>query len=334
MPNNQDTQAQRAPLLSVRNLEVSLRHPDRMVQLVRGISFDVVRGEVLGIVGESGAGKSMAGTAITGLLEGALKRTAGEIILNGRRIDTLSSKEMAKVRGAEIGMIFQDPLTSLNPVFTIGRQLMETIIQHTELRGGAAFDEAVSLLQQVGIPAASERMDSYPHEFSGGMRQRVVIALALASRPDLIIADEPTTALDVSIQAQIITLLKNLCRERGTAVILITHDMGVVATTANRVAVMYAGRIVENGPAAEVVANARHPYTRGLMKSIPEIGHRLRRLQQIDGAMPRPDNLPTGCSFWPRCPVAFDRCRSERPELIGSANHTAACWLNAEGAAS
>ncbi|MCX8997121.1 ABC transporter ATP-binding protein [Rhizobiaceae bacterium BDR2-2] len=305
-----------------------------MVPLVHGISFDIRKGEVLGIVGESGAGKSMTGTAITGLLEGALVRTGGEISLNGRRIDTLSAREMAKIRGAEIGMVFQDPLTSLNPVFTIGRQLIETIVQHTELRGAAAFDEAVSLLQQVGIPAASERMDSYPHEFSGGMRQRVVIALALAGRPQLIIADEPTTALDVSIQAQIIMLLKKLCRERGTAVILITHDMGVIATTANRVAVMYAGRIVENGPVRDVIDNARHPYTRGLMKSIPEIGHRLRRLQQIDGAMPRAGNLPTGCSFWPRCPVAFDRCRVERPELAGAADHTAACWLATDGIAS
>jgi peptide/nickel transport system ATP-binding protein len=317
-------------LLSVRDLEVSLIHPDRVVQLVRGISFDIRRGEVLGIVGESGAGKSMAGTALTGLLDGALKRTGGEILLNGRRIDTLSPRQMSKVRGAEIGMIFQDPLTSLNPVFTIGRQLIETIVQHTDLRGAAAYEDAVSLLQQVGIPAARERMESYPHEFSGGMRQRVVIALALAGRPQLIIADEPTTALDVSIQAQIIMLLKRLCRERGTAVILITHDMGVVATTANRVAVMYAGRIVENGPVAEVIGNARHPYTRGLMRSIPEIGHRVRRLPQIDGAMPRPDRLPPGCSFWPRCPAAFDRCKAERPTLIGDAGHVAACWLNVE----
>ncbi len=330
VPIHPDDSGTKDALLSVRNLVVSLRHPDRVIDLVRGISFDIRPGEVLGIVGESGAGKSMAGTAITGLLEGSLKRTGGEILLNGRRIDTLSSRDMAKVRGAEIGMIFQDPLTSLNPVFTIGRQLIETIVQHTELRGAAAFEEAITLLQQVGIPAAHERMESYPHEFSGGMRQRVVIALALAGRPQLIIADEPTTALDVSIQAQIITLLKRICRERNTAVILITHDMGVVATTANRVAVMYAGRIVENGPAADVIGHARHPYTRGLMKSVPEIGHRLRRLQQIDGAMPRPDNLPTGCSFWPRCSVAIDRCRTERPKLSGSGNHHAACWLDEE----
>lgn len=315
------------PLLAVQDLQVALGVAPLQIPLVRGVSFDIRKGEILGIVGESGAGKSMAGTAIAGLLEGSLTRTGGVISLNGRRIDGYTPKQMTKVRGAEIGMVFQDPLTSLNPVFTVGRQLVETIVQHTELRGVEAREEGVSLLQQVGIPAARERMASYPHEFSGGMRQRVVIALALAGRPQLIIADEPTTALDVSIQAQIIDLLKRLCRERGTAVILITHDMGVVATTADRVAVLYAGRIVENGPTADVIGQPRHPYTRGLMQSIPEIGQRLHRLPQINGAMPRPGNLPPGCAFSARCPNVLDRCRSERPELIGTDHHAAACWL-------
>lgn len=303
------------PVLQIRDLNVELGRGQFRTRIVRDASLDLAPGEILGLVGESGAGKSMLGSAITGLIEPPLVRTSGEITLDGRRIDTLSQRRLADVRGAGIGMIFQDPLTSLNPVFTVGRHLVETIERHTGLRGRAARAEAVSLLQQVGIPAAEARLASYPHEFSGGMRQRVVIALALAGRPKVIIADEPTTALDVSIQAQIITLLKRLCRERGTAVILVTHDMGVIANAANRVAVMYAGRIVEIGPVSQVIGAARHPYTRGLMRSIPEVGHRQHRLPQLKGAMPRPDALPDGCAFNPRCDRASDRCRALRPEL-------------------
>lgn len=315
------------PVLSVRNLNVELAMRGLRIGLVRDASFELAPGEILGMVGESGAGKSMLGSAIIGLIPPPLRRVSGEIQLEDLRLDTLSERQMVENRGSGIGMIFQDPLTALNPVFTIGRQLVETIERHTDLRRGAAIKEAISLLQQVGIPAAAQRLDSYPLEFSGGMRQRVVIALALASRPKVIIADEPTTALDVSIQAQIILLLKQLCKERGTAVVLITHDMGVIANAADRVAVMYAGRIVEIGPVAQVMTAAQHPYTRALMASIPEIGRRLARLPQLPGAMPRPDNLPSGCSFHPRCPHAFDRCTAERPELSGRTPHRAACWL-------
>ena len=316
-----------APVLSVRNLNVEFTARGQRIALVRDASFELAPGEILGMVGESGAGKSMLGSAVIGLIPPPLRRVSGEIQLEDLRLDKLSERQMVEHRGNGIGMIFQDPLTALNPVFTIGRQLVETIERHTELRKHAAIEEAISLLQQVGIPAAADRLDSYPLEFSGGMRQRVVIALALASRPKVIIADEPTTALDVSIQAQIILLLKKLCKERGTAVVLITHDMGVIANTADRVAVMYAGRIVEMGPVSQVMSHAQHPYTRALMASIPEIGRRLARLPQLPGAMPRPGNLPSGCSFHPRCPHAFDRCTTERPELLGPPEHRAACWL-------
>ena len=283
------------------------------------------------MVGESGAGKSLTGTAIIGLLEPPGRIAAGEIRLAGRRIDNLAYEQMRRIRGREIGAIFQDPLTSLNPLYTIGRQLIETIQTHTGLGGGAARERAIALLREVGIPAPERRIDSYPHAFSGGMRQRVVIALALAANPRLIIADEPTTALDVSIQAQIIALLRRLCRDHGTAVMLITHDMGVIAETADRVAVMYAGRLVEIGGVRDVVQQPQHPYTHGLMGSIPVLGRGAVRLSQIDGAMPRLDAIPPGCPFHPRCPHAFERCRVERPELMATAGASrAACWLYAD----
>ncbi|WP_293854069.1 ABC transporter ATP-binding protein [uncultured Alsobacter sp.] len=303
----------------------------RGVDLVRGVSFTVMPGEILGLVGESGAGKSMMGTAVTGLLDRPLAITAGEILYRGRRIDNLPPSELRALRGRHIATIFQDPLTALNPVFSVERQLVETIEAHTPLRGPAARDEAVALLARVGIPAPEKRLASYPHEFSGGMRQRVVIALALAGRPELIIADEPTTALDVSVQGQIIELLRDLCAERGMAVILVTHDMGVIATLAHRVAVAYAGRIVEIGPVAEVVRHPRHPYTRGLMAAIPAIGTRLKRLTQIPGAMPRPDAVPPGCAFAPRCPLAEPRCSQGLPPDWVEGNHRAACWRAGEG---
>jgi peptide/nickel transport system ATP-binding protein len=233
---------------------------------------------------------------------------------------------MRQLRGREIGAVFQDPLTSLNPLYTVGRQLVETIRTHLPLSEGDACKRALALLEEVGIPAADRRIDHYPHQFSGGMRQRVVIALALAAKPRLIVADEPTTALDVSIQSQIIQLLKRLTREHGTAVMLVTHDMGVIAETADRVAVMYAGRIVEVGPVADVIHRARHPYTVGLMGSIPSIVEERERLAQIDGSMPRLTAIPTGCAFHPRCPRALDRCRRERPELALAGSTYAACW--------
>jgi peptide/nickel transport system ATP-binding protein len=239
---------------------------------------------------------------------------------------------MRRVRGRRVGMVFQDPLTSLNPLFTIGQQLEETIVTHLQLGKAAARERALALLREVGIPAPEARYESYPHQFSGGMRQRVVIALAIAAEPVLLIADEPTTALDVSIQAQIIELLKRLARERGTAVMLITHDMGVIAETSQRVAVMYAGRVVEIGPVHEVIRAPLHPYTVGLMGSIPKIGIERKKLVQIDGAMPRLNAIPPGCAFNPRCPRRFARCLAERPDPIAVGARAAACWLHADAA--
>ncbi len=320
------------PLLEVNNLRVEFPTRRGVLTAVDDVSFTIDEGEVLGVVGESGAGKSITGAAIIRLIEPPGRIAGGEIRLNGRRIDTLPPEEMRRVRGRQIGAIFQDPLTTLNPLYSIGRQLVETMQTHLGLSDREARARAIRWLEDVGIPGAAQRIDSYPHQFSGGMRQRVVIALALCAEPRLVIADEPTTALDVSIQAQVIALLKRLCREHGTAVMLITHDMGVIAETANRVAVMYAGRIAEIGPVREVVKNARHPYTEGLMGSIPSLTHRVARLRQIDGAMPRLTDIPKGCAFNPRCGRAFDRCRSERPELMATGGPSrAACWLYAEG---
>ncbi len=296
---------------------------------VDGISFSIAPGEVLGVVGESGAGKSITGLAIIGLLEPPGRIAAGEVRLEGRRIDHLKHEEMRRIRGREIGVVFQDPLTSLNPLYAIGEQLEETILTHLPLDKTQARSRALSLLNEVGLPAPEARYGHYPHHFSGGMRQRVVIALALAAEPKLLIADEPTTALDVSIQAQIIALLKRLASERGMAVMLITHDMGVIAETAQRVAVMYAGRIVEIGPVLDVIHAPRHPYTAGLMGSIPRIAARRNRLVQIDGAMPRLNAIPPGCAFNPRCPKRFARCLVERPDLMPSGASRAACWLHA-----
>jgi peptide/nickel transport system ATP-binding protein len=315
------------PLLRVENLRVELPSRRGVVTAIDDVSFTIDPGEVLGVVGESGAGKSLTGAAIIGLLEPPLRIAEGRILLAGRRIDNLPYGAMRRIRGREIGAIFQDPLTSLNPLYTIGRQLIETIRTHLDLSPTAARERALSLLREVGIAGADQRIDQYPHQFSGGMRQRVVIALAIAANPQLIIADEPTTALDVSIQAQIITLLKRLCRAHGTSVMLVTHDMGVIAETAHRVAVMYAGRIVEIGAVAKIVANPQHPYSRGLMDSIPRIGGPRGRLRQIEGTMPRLGEIPPGCPFGPRCPEMFDRCRHQRPDLMAAAGTEAACWL-------
>jgi len=317
-------------LLSVVNLRVEFPTRHGTLVAVHDVSFDIAPGEVLGVVGESGAGKSLTGAAIIGLIDPPGRIAAGEIWLSGRRIDHLPQSALCSIRGREIGAVFQDPLTSLNPLYTVGRQLVETIRAHLDLSEAAALKRAIALLDEVGIPAAARRIDQYPHHFSGGMRQRVVIALALAANPKLIVADEPTTALDVSVQAQIIQLLKRLCREHDTAVMLITHDMGVIAETADRVAVMYAGRIVEIGPVADVIHRPQHPYTVGLMGSIPSIVDERDRLAQIEGAMPRLTAIPEGCAFHPRCPRAFDRCRRERPELLVAGATEAACWLPAQ----
>ena len=314
-------------LLRVENLRVEFPTRRGILVAVDDISFHIDEGEVLGVVGESGAGKSLTGAAIIGLLEPPGRVADGQIVFDGKRIDRLSYEQMRRLRGDQIAMIFQDPLTSLNPLYSVGKQLTETIRTHTAIDERGARARAIELLNEVGIPAADRRVDQYPHQFSGGMRQRVVIALALAANPRLIIADEPTTALDVSIHAQIITLLKRLCREHGTAVMLVTHDMGVIAETADRVAVMYAGRIVEVGPVQDVIKRAQHPYTHGLMGSIPVIRHDVDELTQIDGAMPRLTDIPSGCAFNPRCPRVFEYCRIERPELVDVGATRAACWL-------
>ena len=310
-------------------LDLSVEFPTRrgILRALDGVTLHIEPGEVLGVVGESGAGKSLTGAAIIGLLEPPGRISGGEVLLNGRRIDRLPYEQMRRVRGRQIGAIFQDPLTTLNPLYSAGRQLLETMQTHLALSDTEARRRAVGWLEQVGIPAAAQRVDAYPHEFSGGMRQRVVIALALCAEPVLVIADEPTTALDVSVQAQIITLLKRLTREHGTSVMLVTHDMGVIAETADRVAVMYAGRVIETGPVRDVVQHPSHPYTDGLMGSIPALGARVPRLRQIDGAMPRLGAVPPGCPYNPRCPRVFARCMQDRPGLMPAGATDAACWL-------
>jgi len=321
-----------APLLEVRNLRVEFPTRRGTLLALDDVSFDIAPGEILGVVGESGAGKSLTGAAIIGLLEPPGRVAGGEIRLSGERIDHLPPEAMRRIRGRRIGAIFQDPLTSLNPLYTVGQQLVETIRVHLGVDATEARRRAIALLQETGIPAAEQRIDQYPHQFSGGMRQRVVIALALAAQPQLIVADEPTTALDVSIQAQIIALLKKLTKDHGASVMLVTHDMGVIAEACDRVAVMYAGRIVEIGPVAEVIHRPAHPYTAGLMGAIPSMAVERERLMQIDGAMPRLTAIPTGCAFNPRCPQVFERCRSVRPDLMAAGATRAACWLHAAGA--
>ncbi|MBL0728093.1 ABC transporter ATP-binding protein [Piscinibacter sp. HJYY11] len=316
------------PLLEVDRLRVEF--PSRRGTLVAldEVSFSIAPGEVLGVVGESGAGKSLTGAAIIGLIEPPGRIAGGEIRFNGRRIDNLPHEEMRKLRGRHIGAIFQDPLTSLNPLYTVGRQLTETIRVHLPVSEAQARERAISLLRETGIPAPEQRFNHYPHQFSGGMRQRVVIALALAAEPRLVVADEPTTALDVSVQAQVIALLKRVCKEHGAAVMLITHDMGVIAETCDRVAVMYAGRVAELGPVQSVIHAPAHPYTVGLMGAIPAITHDRERLVQIDSAMPRLDAIPTGCAFHTRCPRVMPRCHVERPGLMPADTSQAACWLH------
>lgn len=314
-------------LLQVKNLVVEFPNRRGTLRAIDNISFDIAPGEILGVVGESGAGKSLTGASIIGLLEPPGRIASGEVLLEGQRIDNLNNDQLRHIRGRKIGAIFQDPLTSLNPLYSVGKQLTETIQAHLPVSNAEARKRAIDLFKDTGIPAAEQRIDHYPHQFSGGMRQRVVIALALAAEPKLIVADEPTTALDVSIQAQIISLLKNICKNRGAAVMLITHDMGVIAETCDRVAVMYAGRIVEIGPVHEVINNPAHPYTAGLMASIPDITQDREYLNQIDGAMPRLNAIPVGCAFNPRCPKVFDRCKTERPVLANAGATRAACWL-------
>lgn len=312
------------PVLEVIDLKVEFKNRHGVLRAIDGVSFAIEKGEILGVVGESGAGKSLTGTAIIGLIEPPGKMMGGEIRLHGERIDNLPYEKMRQLRGKKIGMVFQDPLTSLNPLFTIEDQLVETIQIHTTLNNTDAKARALKLLNEVGIPAAEQRLTAYPHQFSGGQRQRIVLALALCAEPDLLIADEPTTALDVSVQAQIIMLLKKLCRERNTSVMIITHDMGVIAEIADRVAVMYAGRIAEIGAVRDVILNPKHPYSKGLMGAIPNIAEDNARLLQIEGAMPRLNAMPKGCAFNPRCSIATDICKTTRPDPVnGVACHHA-----------
>lgn len=315
------------PVLSISDLIVEFPTRRGVLRPVDRVSFDVAQGEILGVVGESGAGKSMCGSAIVGLIDRPGRITGGEIRLSGERIDNLSQDKLRRIRGKRIGMVFQDPLTSLNPLVRVGDQIIETMRTHLPISEQEARRRAIEALEEVGIPAASSRIDNYPHQFSGGMRQRVVIALALAAEPELIIADEPTTALDVSVQAQIMALLKRLCRDRGTAVMLITHDMGVIAESTDRVAVLYAGRLAEIGPTRDVLSSPRHPYTVGLMASTPSPTGEAERLSQIPGSMPNLRSIPSGCAFNPRCTKAFGPCTSELPVLKPVGRNEVACWL-------
>jgi len=318
------------PLLEVRNLKVSFRTEDGVVRAVDGVSFTVSEGETLGIVGESGSGKSVTMMSVMRLIIDANARFEGEVIYRGRDLMTLNQAELRQVRGSEIAMIFQDPMTSLNPVYRVGWQISEQIRAHERVSKQAARSRTIELLAAVGIPHPSERVDDFPHQFSGGMRQRVMIAMALSCSPSLLIADEPTTALDVTIQAQILKLIKKLKDELGSAVVLITHDMGVVADVADRVAVMYAGRIIEQGSKQDVFYDAQHPYTWGLLGSIARIDRpKPRRLTAIRGLPPSLINLPPGCAFGDRCPERFDAC-DQVPELANrvSFDHTDACFLD------
>ncbi len=321
-------------LLTVKDLKVSFNTEDGVVHAVEGVSYEVEPGKTLGIVGESGSGKTVGTLTIMGLTRAANTQISGQAIFDGEDLLSASEQQMRAIRGDEIAMIFQDPLSSLHPFFTIGAQLVEAIQVHNKVSKAAARTRSAELLTMVGLSDARDRLSSYPHEFSGGMRQRVMIAMALANEPRLLIADEPTTALDVTVQAQILELIAELQAETGTAMIIITHDLGVVAEVADEIAVMYAGRIVEQASAAELFANPQHPYTRGLLASIPRLDR--DRSSGLDPIAGRPPSLiapPSGCAFHPRCPRAFDRCPAELPPLepvAAGSKHLVACLLSPE----
>jgi len=312
-------------LLRVQNLSASFRNTTGAVQVVDSISFSVEAGETLGLVGESGCGKSVTAQALLGLLPARKSIVTGSIELTGQELTGLDASGWRTVRGKRIAMVFQDPMTSLNPLLTIGSQLEEVLALHQNLSGKALRDEAASWLAKVGIPDPSSRLQAYPFEFSGGMRQRVLIALALAGKPDLLVADEPTTALDVTIQAQILELLRKLQEELGMGMIFITHDLGVVERISDRVAVMYAGRIVESGPSSQILTSARHPYTNGLLESVPGFRPRDGRLVSIGGTVPSPGDWPAGCRFHPRCDRAIDACKTDVPKSVVESDRICAC---------
>lgn len=321
-------------LLEVKELQTRFYTEDGVVKAVEGVSFDLSEGETLGLVGESGCGKSVTMLSILRLIPnppGLI--VGGHVMFDGEDLLAIDEEQMRHIRGNKIAMVFQEPMTSLNPVFTVGRQIIESLELHRDLYGTQAREEAVRLLRMVGIPDAERRVDHYPHQFSGGMRQRVMIAMALSCNPKLLIADEPTTAVDVTIQAQLLEIMKRLTREFGTALILVTHNLGMVARYADKVSVMYAGRIVESAPSLELYGNPRHPYTVGLLKSVPRLDESVKeRLIPIDGLPPSLIDLPPLCNFLPRCVYAVDRCRQEEPQMVSVGdNHYARCWLALEG---
>lgn len=317
-------------LLEIKNLNTSFYTHVGEVKAVRGISLDLNKGEAIGIVGESGSGKSITMMSTMRLLADNGKIKEGQVLFNGKNLAKLPEKEMEKIRGNEIGMIFQDPMTSLNPVFTIGEQLMEPLIKHKKMSRTDAFNKAVEMLKLVGIPSPEKRMKQYPHEFSGGMRQRAMIAMSLVCAPKLLIADEPTTALDVTIQAQILELMKDLKSKIDMSIILITHDLGVVADVCNRIYVMYGGTIVESGTSRDIFYNPKHPYTWGLLRSVPNPKEDIKeRLKPIEGTPPDLLKPPAGCPFAPRCEHTLKICLTERPPHFEVSNgHCSACWLN------
>ncbi len=318
-------------LLDVRDLAVRFPTPDGLVNAVSGLSFTLSRGETLGIVGESGSGKSVTNLAILGLLNRKRAQITGEVLFQGRDLLTASAAEIRNVRGKDIAMIFQDPFACLHPMYRVGSQIAEAVRAHESVSWDVAFDRAVEVLDAVGIPNARSRARDYPHQFSGGMRQRAMIAMALVHNPDVLIADEPTTALDVTVQAQIVELIDKVKRDFNIGVILITHDLGVIAETAQTVMVMYAGRAVEHGPVRAVFEQPQHPYTWGLLESMPSVERKLARLRAIEGSPPSVINLPSGCSFHPRCPHVFKRCDHERPPLLTiEGGHADACHLTGE----
>ena len=316
------------PLLEVKDLEIELKLSGKeIVKAVEGVNFTLNAGQTLGIVGESGCGKSLTVSSILGLLpQGTGRISKGQILYDGADLAGRTNRQMREIRGKHISMIFQEPMTSLNPVYTIEKQITEMLRAHSRITRKQAYEKGLKLLDMVGIPAAAERMKAYPHQLSGGMRQRVMIAMAVSSNPRILIADEPTTALDVTIQAQILELMKELSHNMKTSILLITHDMGVISEIADHVAVMYAGKIIEYAPVKELFSNPLHPYTRGLLKSIPRMDKEIKDLYSIEGTVPSFRDMPKGCRFSGRCPDCMERCSTKEPPAITEGDHEISCW--------
>ena len=319
------------PLLEIKGLKTHFFTQDGTVKAVDGVTFEIGHGQTLGVVGESGCGKSITSLSVMRLIERPGQIVAGEVVLNGENLLAKSAEEIRDIRGDQISMIFQEPMTSLNPVFTCGEQIAEAVRQHSAMSSREAWDRAVEMLSLVGIPDAKRRAGEYPHQLSGGMRQRVMIAMALSTDPDLLIADEPTTALDVTIQAQILQLMRDLREKNRMAIMLITHDLGVVAEMADEVVVMYAGKVVERSDVRTIFGSPHHPYTQGLLHSIPRLDTRVDRLEVIRGTVPSPYNLPTGCLFKRRCPRRMPICDTAPPYREVRAGHLSRCWLTPAG---